>query len=160
WSTKSCMVMRESRTIRPMRSSTSIRTGSRKCRCRATSKALITELACASTIALEARPSLLQRNAQDAAEEDGPAVLIGHRKRHAEGCGDGERLTGAAPRFLAAVDMNDHAAVMAARSPQPILILSADCGRQVIGGTEEVDRGGLAVVRSDDCNTRLLFGAE
>src|SRR5262245_56782852 len=107
---------------------------------------------------LEVRPRALQIRAHAATQEDRAILFVGHRVGHAEGRGD--RDIGAALPVAGefATHADDDAAVVLARSPQPVLVVAAQRARKAVVRAVEVDRTGLAVVVRDDRGPGALVG--
>src|SRR5690242_15889286 len=96
-----------------------------------------------SLVVLEARPQRRERHLQAAADHDRHVVLVRHDVWRGEGRGFDGALEEMLLRAAVAVEVDDDAAVMTARSPQPVLVMTTDDGN---ARREEFDRRRLAVV--------------
>src|SRR6185437_14250058 len=66
-----------------------------------------------------------------------------------------ERKLQVGPRHA---DRDHHLAGTSARSPEKVVVVAADRPGQAVGGTEEIDRPGFAVVVGEDARLGAVFG--
>src|SRR5271157_1680183 len=103
------------------------------------------------------RPGLLRRLERVAAKPERLARFLRHRQRMVEPADRLNRAERLEEPFARPAEDQDDAAVGAARTPEEIVLVSADRGGQAPGRAEEIDRGGVAVVPGEEDGALAVF---
>src|SRR2546425_1926545 len=114
----------------------------------------------ASVVMLDPRPDVGHRLAEPAADPHGTAVLIRHAAPAVDGGGALTRLEQGAEPLLGAAHHDQHAAVPAARTPEPVVVVAADRRREAPAPAQQVDRAGDAVIGGEDARRCRILGRQ
>src|ERR1700722_7273272 len=81
---------------------------------------------------LQPAPQLFQGHAKVAADENRPIILVRHDIGAAKAADELDRTAQRAPAFAASAGMDNQRAIVAARTPEPVLIVPAQRRRQAV----------------------------